>query len=242
MKIKKTVRRVYGEITCRGLALICMGGDPWGCPAHPESKSVGIGQGSGALPQAALGWISGQRLVERPLRLPSRGSRACWFSLPPAFSSLCCLSVPEMTPDTWRRGSMLVSSTDLQEVTFPRRCAIFMCPKLETWTQTTGEGPTRRLSLPVNRESETFLMFSLRAWQCVPFTPSSCGVTAPFLWDPPPDFPQGLKPSESASLCFSDLVFPLPACLEFPDISWVQLTWKGDLQGIPTLTLGQISN
>lgn len=68
-------------------------------------------------------------------------------------------------------GSILVSSMTLQEVTFPRRCAVLVSLRLETWNQTKGKYPTMRLLLPVNWELETFLMFSLWARQCVMFTP-----------------------------------------------------------------------
>ena len=77
-------------------------------------------------------------------------------------------------------GSILVSSMTLQEVTFPRRCAILMSLRLETWTQTKGKHPTTRLSLPVNWELETSLMFSLWAWQCVMFIPIFLQGDCPF--------------------------------------------------------------
>lgn len=192
--------------------------------------SAGLFLGSsGTVPRGALASLS--RGCWGLLRPPSQGSRALWFPGPSASVDVAAVCAGGDHGQTVM-GSILVSSMTLQKVTFPRRCAILMSLRLETWTQTKGKHPTMRLSLPVNWELETSLIFSLWAWQCVMFTDLPTG------WLPfPSETPKPSLAGVWSLLCQLSLFFWSGLCytcyLNFLDTCWVLLTWKGWLQWLP---------
>ena len=192
----------------------------WNCVC-----SAGLFLGSsGTVSRAALASLSRGLLRAAKAPLPrQQGSLVPW----PFCICGCCCCLCQRWPWTDVMGNILVSSMTLQEVTFPRRCAILMSLRLETWTQTKGKHPTMRLSLPVNWELETSLMFSLWAWQCVMFTPIFPQGDCPF-----PLRPQSLLLLVFEAFCVSLSLFfwcglSCTCYLDFLDNCWVFLTWKG---------------
>lgn len=230
------LRRSCGEITCGWFALFCMANNPWGYPIQEKSKSVGIWLGSLALPfppPTSTFWPTWQGLVDWMLRLlPVGGEKASSFTLMQAFSSLCCLFVPEMSPDTWRWVSHIGV---LEELTGSHFSKDISCIK-EPQTLKLDLNNTRGLTRPM------FTLFKLGVGDIPAVFPLCLAVH-----DVHPIFPQvvapfcsptlllvGFEVFVSDSVCLSDPVFPVPGCLKFPDTGLMQYTLvKENCRGCP---------